>query len=342
MSLDDKVCRVCLQAQTTSKFNQIFDNNGKIGKQIYELCGLKILEFKQCPALICPKCTENLLKAIELRNSILDNNRHFNEIYKLCRFEEYDIDFPADSSQWPVQDIKSEAMSFSDYTISNAVDNYHSLETQGFIITEVKQEPEFTENPSTDPMDIKEEPEEIQNYEFNYNPSDDLDNCDNYLDEISQSTSQYSSEPVHYPKRRPLSPGQLERKRERDRLRKQEKRSNETAEEREARKQANAARQRRRREMLKDERLKTKVRSVIRRRDETEEQRQKRLESERIRMAERRKTETEAERQKRLAAERARVAHKRRTESEEARRKRLEEQRIRVAQRRSAERTKRN
>ena len=42
MSVDGKMCRVCLTTQKTSRFNLIFGNNGKIAKQIYELTGLKV------------------------------------------------------------------------------------------------------------------------------------------------------------------------------------------------------------------------------------------------------------------------------------------------------------
>ena len=42
MSVDGKMCRVCLAAQTTSKFNQMFGNNGKLAKQIFEITGLKV------------------------------------------------------------------------------------------------------------------------------------------------------------------------------------------------------------------------------------------------------------------------------------------------------------
>lgn len=254
-------------------------------------------------------------------------------------------------------DIKHEP----DFTLSNPLENYQA-ETEGFIITEVIREESGNDtNQAIDPIEIKseviEEPEEV--HEFNFsglpeelkftldsNNSEDLDNCDNYLDEISQSTSQYSSEldRHEHPKkrRRPLSPGQLERKRERDRLRKQEKRLNETEEERAARKQANAARQRRRREEMKLNHLKNKIRSQIRRNNETEEQRQRRLEAERLRMAEKRKSENAEQRKRRLESERIRVAQKRNNESEEERKKRLEVQRIRVAQRRSAQKRERN
>ncbi|CAG9811595.1 unnamed protein product [Chironomus riparius] len=372
MSIDGKMCRVCLATQSTSKFNQIFENNGKLGKQIYELTGIKILEFRQCLALICLKCTINLQLALELRDSILDNNRHFNEIYKICQFEEYDIDFSAiQPSQWPVDPnvmVKSDPTTSSDFTFNNPIGNFHPLETEEYIISEViKEEPrdeveEFTNETKYQATIIKseitEEPEEIQELNFSSLPiellhtldSNNSTDCDNYLDELGQPTSQYSSEldrqenslTVHQQNRRALSPNQLERKRARDRLRKQQKRLAETEEEREARKIANAARQRKRRELMKDYNLKRKISKLKKRNNETEEQRQKRLESERLRMAAKRKTENEEQRQKRLEAERNRVALKRKTESEEKRRIRLEAQRIRVAQRRNAKRSQNN
>lgn len=318
----------------------------------------QILEFKQCSALICPRCTGYLLRAIDFKNSILENNKHFNELYKIYRFEEYDIDYTLESSQWSVEDM--EVKKEPDFTLNNHLENYQ-VETEEFLITEViRDESGNFANQATNPIaitsEVKEEPEEIHeinfsglcqelNFKLDSNNSEDLDNCDNYLDEISQSTSQYSSEwdrQEHPKKRKPLSFSQLERKRERDRLRKQEKRLNETEEERAARKQANAARQRRRREEMKQYHLENKVRVQIKRSNETDEQRQRRLERERLRMAEKRRTESKEQRRRRLELEKIRVAQKRNNESEEERQKRLEVQRIRVAQKRSAQKAERN
>ncbi|CAG9811594.1 unnamed protein product [Chironomus riparius] len=229
MSVDGKMCRVCLATQKTSRFNLIFGNNGKIAKQIHELSGVKILEFKQCPALICPKCTGNLQRALELHNSIIDNNRHFNEIYKVCRFKEYDIELAAgvlsdESDEWKVEvldedvEIKNEPNTSSELSVRNIVGNYNAPESEEFIVTEeIKQEPEdeveqFTtetkifDNQAQDLIEItteiKEEPEEIQEFKFDDLPEEvllaiDSDNSDElddgeYLDESGQSTSQQS------------------------------------------------------------------------------------------------------------------------------------------------------
>jgi hypothetical protein len=42
MSVDGKKCRVCLAAQKTSKLSEIFTNNGKVAKEIYELSGVMV------------------------------------------------------------------------------------------------------------------------------------------------------------------------------------------------------------------------------------------------------------------------------------------------------------
>ena len=183
----------------------------------------QILEFKQCPALICPKCTGNLQRALELHNSILDNNKHFNEIYKICRFEEYDIEIAAevlsdDSEEWKIEvidediEIKTEPIELSDLGNRNVIKNLNKLESEELIITEeIKQEPQddtedFTtettifENPAKDLIEIKteikEEPDVIQEFKFD-NLSEEvllaLDSDDSDEEEDSQydeSTSQ--------------------------------------------------------------------------------------------------------------------------------------------------------
>ncbi|XP_070508401.1 uncharacterized protein [Chironomus tepperi] len=217
MSVDGKMCRVCLAAQKTSRFNQVFGNNGKIAKQIYEVSGIKILEFKQCPALICPKCTGNLQKALELRNSILVNNRHFNEIYKVCRFEEFDIEITAEAvteyDEWSVE-VVDEEMEIKSEQIGGDADGYYKESDEFRIADDIKKEPEdedeqFTtgtnifENPGTYLIEIKteikEEPEEIQEFKFSDLPEEvlhalDSDNSDEEDDDeyLEESTSQKS------------------------------------------------------------------------------------------------------------------------------------------------------
>lgn len=213
-------------------------------------------------------------------------------------------------------EIKNEPMNLLDY---NDAESYHSLDSEQFIITEiVKQEPEFTnpteiyENPATEiKSEIKTEPDEIQEYQFNGLPkevllalgSDDSNDISNYgcEDETSQSSSQQSRSSKYTTRnKRNLSPQQLERKRERDRIRKQQKRLNETEEEREARRQANAAIQRRRRERLTEQQrlhqTKQQTQRVLEKRsNEAEDERDKRLEAERIRLAKRRKSQKNQE-----------------------------------------------
>lgn len=76
-----KFCRVCLVPEENGEFTEIFDDNGKVALQLFNISGVLLVDIDDdFPAVICSTCLTEVNKSEELRRRILDANDHYQQL----------------------------------------------------------------------------------------------------------------------------------------------------------------------------------------------------------------------------------------------------------------------
>lgn len=74
----DRICRICLASEMSQAFTEIYKmHTQKIALKIFLIAHVKIVEFKESPALVCPQCVKELYQCIQFRKKIQTSDEYF-------------------------------------------------------------------------------------------------------------------------------------------------------------------------------------------------------------------------------------------------------------------------
>lgn len=99
-----KICRICMEKDRNGKFSAIFsdEENNRTASDIFLICGVEVnliytttliilliinyshhqvIEYPSCPALICPKCSADLSKAVIFRDRCKNTDKIIRESF---------------------------------------------------------------------------------------------------------------------------------------------------------------------------------------------------------------------------------------------------------------------
>lgn len=74
----DRICRICLASEVSREFTEIYKMHAqKIALKIFLISHVKIVEFKESPALVCAQCVKELYQCIQFRKKIQTSDEYF-------------------------------------------------------------------------------------------------------------------------------------------------------------------------------------------------------------------------------------------------------------------------